>query len=105
MDIIDLLKQSLDKENVIQNEDMSKYTSFKTGGKADIFVKVNNEEDLNKVLKISKDANIPLFILGNGSNILVTDKGIRGIVCKINIKKFELQQKNKDILLLVGARR
>ena len=47
MDIISLLKENLGKENIFENEDMSKHTSFKTGGKADIFVKIKNLENLN----------------------------------------------------------
>ena len=71
--VIKSLIENLGKENVILNEDMSKHTSFKTGGKADIFVKIKDEDELRFILYISKSNNIPLFILGNGSNILVTE--------------------------------
>lgn len=89
MEYIKLLINELGEENVRLNEPMARHTSFKTGGPADVFVKIDNVEKLKYVLKISKEYDVPLFILGNGSNILVTDKGIRGIVCKICIKKFE----------------
>lgn len=103
MDYIELLKEKLGTENVLLNEDMSKHTSFKTGGPADIFVKVDSIEKVKCVLKISKENNIPLFILGNGSNILVSDKGIRGIVCKINIDKFEIEEKENEVFVTVGS--
>lgn len=64
-DIEKILKEILGKENVLINEDMSKHTSFKTGGKADFFVKVYDIDSLRAVLKISKENNLPLFILGN----------------------------------------
>lgn len=103
MNYIDLLKENLGAENVYLNEDMSKHTSFKTGGPADSFVKVDSIEKVKYVLKISKENNIPLFILGNGSNILVTDKGIRGIVCKINIDKFEIEEKEDGVFVTIGS--
>ena len=97
MDKISLLRENLGKENVFENEDMSKHTSFKTGGKADIFVKIKNLENLNYVLNFAKDNKLPVFILGNGTNILVRDNGIRGIVCKIEINNFETEEKENDV--------
>ena len=101
--IINLLKENIGEENVKLNEEMSKHTTFKTGGPADIFLKVTNQEDLKFVLEISKKYNIPIFILGNGSNILVRDKGIRGIVCEIKINKFEVEENDEDVFVLVGS--
>lgn len=103
MDIVDLLKENTGNENVLIDEHMSKHTSFKTGGKADIFVKIDNIDALKYVLKLSREKNIPIFILGNGSNILVRDKGIRGIVCKINIEKFEVKEENDCVFVTVGS--
>lgn len=103
MDIISLLKEKINENKIFVNEEMSKYTSFKTGGKADILVKINNIDEMKFVLEISKKYDIPLFILGNGSNILVTDKGIRGIVCKIEITKFEVTEVQDEIFVTVGS--
>lgn len=101
MDIINLLKDSLGEENVLLNEDMSKHTSFKTGGPADIFVKINNIENLKYILKIAKENKTPIFVMGNGSNIVVRDKGIRGIVCKICIENFEIIKSGEEIYVKV----
>ncbi len=103
MNNIDLLINKLGKENVLLNEDMSKHISFKTGGTADVFVKVNSIENMKFLLDFVKNNGSSLFILGNGSNVLVTDKGTRGIVCKIDIKKFEIEENNEDIFVLVGS--
>ena len=46
---------------------------------------------------------MPVFILGNGSNILVSDKGIKGLVCQIQIDKFEVKEKEEDMLVTMGA--
>lgn len=104
MEKIELFKQVLGEENVYFNEPMSKHTSFKTGGCADIFVKVNTVEKLKYVIETAKRENLPIFILGNGSNLLVTDKGIRGIVCKIEITKLEIQEeKANEFFITVGS--
>ena len=103
MDYIDLLINKLGEKNVLLNEPMSKHTSFKIGGTADIFIKVNNIQELQFILKIAKENNVPFFILGNGSNLLVSDKGIRGIVCKIDINKFDIEEKGSFILVTVGS--
>lgn len=103
MENITLLKENLGEENVLLDEDMSKHTSFKTGGKADIFVKVKDIEKLRYVLQFSKENKLPLFILGNGSNLLVRDKGIRGIVCKIEINRFEVVEKENEVFVTAGS--
>lgn len=97
------LKENLGNENVYINEPMSKHTSFKIGGDADYFVKIQNIDSLKYVLQLVKENDLPLFILGNGSNILVSDKGIRGIVCQIQIDKFEVKESKDDILVTLGA--
>ena len=63
-----------------ENEPMSFHTSFKVGGPADIFAVPETIEDLCKAIKLAKTADAPVFILGKGSNILVLDTGIRGVV-------------------------
>lgn len=92
MNIKEILENSkLNKENLYYNEPMAKHTSFKIGGPADVFIKVDNIEELKEILKLSKENKIPLTIIGNGSNILVTDKGIRGITAKLNFKNIKIE--------------
>ncbi len=67
-------------ENVRQNEPMSKHTTFKIGGNADWFLTPHTKEQLSKLLKSMKEMELCPFVLGNGSNLLVGDKGIRGVV-------------------------
>ena len=71
------------KLEALRNEPMTKHTSFKIGGNADFFVKVRNLSKLKNFLRGLKALNIPYFIIGNGSNLLVSDKGIRGVVIKL----------------------
>ena len=65
------------------DEPMSRHTSFKIGGPADLLATPSNEEELCKLLARSKEHNIPVTLVGNGSNLLVRDKGIRGLVIKL----------------------
>ena len=65
------------------DEPMKKHTSFRIGGAADWFVTVHDERQLRDVLALARRENIPVFVLGNGSNLLVSDKGIRGIVLRL----------------------
>lgn len=66
------------------DEPMSAHTSFKIGGAADVLIRITSEEELETALRVSREQDVPVFIMGNGSNLLVRDGGIRGVVLKIN---------------------
>ncbi len=102
-DVIQDLRKEIDENNILINEQMSKHTTFKIGGNADIFIKANTIKDIQYILKISKKNNIPLFVMGNGSNILVNDDGIRGIVLKINLDEIDILEDKDKIKVTVGA--
>lgn len=87
---IKLIENGINKENILLNEPMSKHTSFKTGGKVDIFVKAYSVEEIKSVLKTSKENNIPLFVLGNGTNLLVKDEGFRGIILQVKLNNIKI---------------
>jgi len=65
------------------DEPMSRHTSFKIGGPADLMAMPSNEEELCKLLKRAAEHNVSVTLVGNGSNLLVRDKGIRGLVIKL----------------------
>lgn len=67
-----------------KDELMSKHTTFKIGGKADAYIKVNNLSKLSTILKECKDSDVDYILLGNGSNLLVSDEGIRGTVIRLD---------------------
>jgi len=95
------IKKIVCNSNIYIDEPMSKHTSFKIGGCADIFIKVQTVEDLENIIKYSKDNDIPITITGNGSNMLVKDKGIRGITLQISFNKTQIKENevkmNRDI--------
>lgn len=85
------LLEKIDSKRIFKNEKMSKHTSFKVGGIADFYVVVEDVDELIYVLELGKKNNIETFIIGNGTNLIVTDKGFRGIVIKLNFSKLELE--------------
>lgn len=90
-EIIKNSKLHIPQERIFYEEPMKDHTSFKVGGPAEVFIKVENEQELQEIQAFANNEKIPIVIIGNGSNILVTDKGVRGIVAKIDIKKLEIQ--------------
>lgn len=74
------------------DEPMKNHTGFKTGGNADIFVEVGDTYSLSALLETAKALNIPVFILGKGSNLLVSDRGIEGAVVSLSgLQKIEIE--------------
>ena len=99
-DIYNELIKKISIDRILKNEPMSLHTTFKIGGPADIFVKVEEIDELKYITKICEKENTPFTIIGNGSNVLVTDKGIRGVTIRLDLKKIEFMNKN---IVKVGA--
>ncbi|MCC9296367.1 UDP-N-acetylmuramate dehydrogenase [Clostridium sp. MT-14] len=77
------LKEILNEEDIRIDEPMKYHTSFKVGGPADILITPRNFQQVIDVIKFCKKNNVPFYIMGNGSNLLVKDGGIRGIIIKL----------------------
>lgn len=77
------LSEIVNEEDIKIDEPMKEHISFKVGGPADILVRPRTEEQIKKILDFIKDENIPYLIIGNGSNMLVKDGGLRGLVIEI----------------------
>lgn len=84
------LEKYISKDDIFIDEPMSKHTSIKIGGPADVYAKLKSIENISKILKIVKEKNIPITILGNGTNILVKDNGIRGLVIRICDESYKM---------------
>lgn len=74
------------KGNILKDEPLKNHTYFKIGGPASIFAEPENTEDLKTVLKLIKKYKIDYFIIGNGTNLLISDEGYKGIIVKIGDK-------------------
>lgn len=82
--LLDALYKIYEPTQVLVDEYMSNHTSFKIGGKADFIVVPHTIEQIEKTIDLCKTMNQPYFIMGNGSNILVEDTGIRALIIKIS---------------------
>ena len=80
----DILKNIVSEQDILTKEYMKNHTSFKIGGSADFLVTPRTVDQIQNLIITLKKENIPVFIMGNGSNLLVSDKGIRGVVIKLS---------------------
>lgn len=74
----------------LENEPLSKYTTWKVGGAADLFLEVKLADQIQDLIKKLNDLNIPYYILGGGSNVLISDQGFRGVIIKNSISGIEI---------------
>lgn len=101
---INEIEKFISKDKIYINEPMSKHTSFKIGGPAECLIKIQTAQELKSILEFAKEKDIPLTITGNGSNILVSDEGIKGIVLKIEISTFELNSQTAQLKVGSGVK-
>ncbi len=102
-DIEKKLQDVINRKNILKNEPMSKHTSFKIGGIADYFIKVTNTQELKDVLEFANNLKIPVTIVGNGTNLLVREGGIRGFVIKLELNDFKIKRSTNEILITAEA--
>ena len=101
--IIENSNLSIPKDNILYNEDMKKHTTFKIGGPAECFIKIKTKEQLKEILVFAKENKIQITILGNGSNVLVLDGGIKGITLTIQIEYLDIKQNNEKYKVYTGG--
>lgn len=87
------LEQIAGRENVLTDEPMKQHTTFRIGGPADFFVMPSHAQQIVQIIDVCRKNNIPYYIIGNGSNLLVGDGGVRGVVIQIykNYNTVEIQ--------------
>lgn len=90
-DLTEQLRSELSRTDILPDEPMSRHTSFRIGGPADVMVMPHSVEDLRRVVLLTHEAGLPLTVIGNGSNLLVRDGGLRGVVLKVaeNLSRIE----------------
>lgn len=101
--VIQALGSFVPEEDILLQEPMQKHTTFHIGGPADCFLRIGNKEQLIRVQKYLMQVEMPFFILGNGSNLLVSDKGYRGIVLEIGPKMSRIEVEGDVITAQAGA--
>ncbi len=103
MEILKELSLILDEKNIYINEMMSKHTTFRIGGPADFFVTPEKVEEVCNIVKLCKEQSIPYYIVGNGSNLLVGDKGYRGVMISLYKNMDEIRNEGNHIYAQAGA--
>ena len=103
MDILSILQGFVPKENILQNEPMSAHTSFRTGGAAKYFVLPSSEEEAVGVVSTLKSAGEKFVVIGNGSNLLVSDCGFDGTVICIGKNMADIAVQGTQIHAMAGA--
>ena len=102
--IIEKSNLGIPEDRILYGEPMGKYTSFKIGGPAECLIKIKSTEELKKVLELASKNNIPITVIGNGSNVLVLDEGISGITLMIKIEGVSFQTLDDEkFVVKVGA--
>ena len=101
--IIEKVTDLLGKEKVKVNEPMNRHTTFRIGGPADCFLLPSSQEELQEIIKICSDEKLPYFILGNGSNLLVSDKGYEGVIIQIYKQMNQVKVEGAQIHAQAGA--
>ena len=103
MNLYEKLCDLLGEESVFADEPMSRHTTFRIGGPADYFTVPDNAEDVKKIIDLCKKEEVPYYILGNGSNLLVGDKGYRGVIIQIYRNMSEIHADGNRIYAQAGA--
>lgn len=89
--------------NIERDVPLAPYTTFKTGGNAEYFASVTNVEEVEAALQFAKQTAAPLHVLGGGSNLLVADEGIAGLVIKNAIETYVVTEEGDGVLVTAGA--
>lgn len=101
-----LIEQLVDisgEQNVLQNEPMKKHTTFRIGGPCDIFVKPRSIEEIRQIIEVVKENKVPYYVVGNGSNLLVSDDGYRGVIINLFNNFSDITVEGNTITASAGA--
>jgi len=101
--VVEALRNFVPGENILLQEPMAGHTTFRIGGPADCFVQLESEEQLKKVQRYLNLVEVPFFVLGNGSNLLVNDGGYRGVILQIGQKMSRITVQGCRIVAQAGA--
>ena len=100
---IENLSRIVPKESIVLNELMSRHTTFRVGGEAACLIKVSNSNELSKIITFLKQTEHDFFVLGNGSNLLVSDSGYDGVVLKLEGEFSEIRVDGLKIISGAGV--
>lgn len=93
----------LGKDKVLFEESMSSHTTFRIGGPAEVFLMPESYEQIRSALALCREEGLPYFVLGNGSNLLVSDSGYRGVIIQMDRNMGDIELKGTEIRACAGA--
>ena len=99
----DKLSNIIGKDSILVDEPMSRHITFRVGGSADFFVTPGTKEEVRDAVRVCKEEKMPYYIIGNGSNLLVSDKGYRGVIIQIYKEMNEVTVEGDIIKAQAGA--
>ncbi|MGN1148493.1 MAG: UDP-N-acetylmuramate dehydrogenase [Lachnospiraceae bacterium] len=97
------LQRFVPAENILYDEPLKNHTTFRVGGEADCMIRIENSRQLSPLLSYLHRVEIPYYVLGNGSNLLVGDKGYRGIILQLSDKMSAIRVEGNRICAQAGA--
>lgn len=97
------LEKLLGREKILYNEPMKKHTTFRVGGEAEYFLMPSSVEEIQAVLELLKEYQIPFLTVGNGSNLLVGDKGLEGAVLHLGRNFSDIRIEGTKVCAQAGA--
>lgn len=103
MDLYKELCAAVGAEHVLRDEPMNRHTTFRIGGPADFFVQPSCTEEIKAVRELCRLGEVPCYIIGNGSDLLVGDKGYRGVIIQICKRMNEVRADGERIIVQAGA--
>ena len=101
--VLEALQKFVPCENIRLQEPMADHTTFRIGGPADCFVQLENEKQLKDVRRYLELAGVPFFVIGNGSNLLVSDSGYQGVVLQIGSEMSDIRVEGCRMVAKAGA--
>lgn len=101
--LYDFLRSQVSEEYIKADEPMAKHTTFRVGGNADFFVEAGSPEELSNIIKYLKQTERSYLILGNGSNLLVGDKGYEGVVLHLGSRFNRIEMEGNTVTAQAGA--
>lgn len=102
--VVEALAKYVPEENLFLLEPMSAHTTFKVGGAADCLVEIQNTQQLSKLQSYLSKVEVPYYVLGNGSNLLVSDEGFRGVILKVGDGMSEISVLGNRVIAQAGAK-
>ena len=91
--------------NVLKDEPMKMHTTFRIGGPADYFIQPSKIEEIRRIVAVCRECSTPYYIMGNGSNLLVGDKGFRGVIVQVFKQMSDVYADGERVYAQAGAYR